>query len=357
MSTIPLYHLLGIHLVTEGLLVSISQQLGKLMLPIIQPVAEYLVQLFERPAQTHPLDIIRFIVIIPTLIIAVYYDLHTRRIANRVWIPMLSIGLALLGLQIIDGNTLRLAPWMLANILFGTGTAYLLYRFGIFGGADFKALTSISILFPVYPYLTVFPLYLPPVAPEPLNIVNLFSLTILSNTALVSAAYPLYLLYINRDELNTVDSALLSCTTKRGTIQDSIDAYGMIIPTWNQQLDEQPFFKRLQTVFGFIRTGVDSQFIQEYADWHNKHVNPVDTITDIDTPYIEQFLQSDANTLESGEQKWRPDETIDASQTYMKTLLNQDQIRYSPGIPFLVPISIGVITALTIGDIMYLLVL
>lgn len=70
-------------------------------------------------------------------------DLETRRVPNRYWIPFLVA-------------VPFLAPWGLTAWLFAAGTAgffYLLWRMGLFGGADAKGLMVVAMLTPRVPEL------------------------------------------------------------------------------------------------------------------------------------------------------------------------------------------------------------
>jgi len=118
--------------------------------------------------------------------VAAYQDIKRREVNDAVW--MLSIPAALsisaceAGLGIID-------PLLLASSLaLALFMGLLLYRFGLYGGADVKALLLIASAYPSYPPDTSLPLW------------RFFPLPLLAAVAaatLLSAAYPISILISN----------------------------------------------------------------------------------------------------------------------------------------------------------------
>ena len=118
--------------------------------------------------------------------IAAWQDIKRREVDDAVWtlsIPAaLSISACEAGLGIID-------PFLLASSLaLALFMGLLLYRFGLYGGADVKALLLIASAYPSYPPDTSLPLW------------RLFPLPLLAAVAaatLLSAAYPISILISN----------------------------------------------------------------------------------------------------------------------------------------------------------------
>ena len=118
--------------------------------------------------------------------VAAYQDIKRREVNDAVW--MLSIPAALsisaceAGLGIID-------PFLLASSLaLALFMGLLLYRFGLYGGADVKALLLIASAYPSYPPDTSLPLWR--FFPLPL-------LAVIAAATLLSAAYPISILISN----------------------------------------------------------------------------------------------------------------------------------------------------------------
>ena len=220
----------------ENIGVSIIQQIHTILLPLLKPVTELLMGIFDTTAQTYPVDILRVLVSIPVLIYAMVSDFNTRRVSNKVWIPLFVFGFLFIILDLVTGKTQILLPWILSNIATGTTLGYILYKTQLFGGADFKAIAGFSVLFPTYPLLITFPLSLPPVAPPPYNVINLFSLTIMSNTVLIAALYPLYL-FVHNTMQNNSKSILIQLTARKDTLSSVGEKHGKILPLWTLDSD------------------------------------------------------------------------------------------------------------------------
>ena len=124
---------------------------------------------------------------LPFLLYSSYSDLKTRRVSNRVWKLMLLSLLGFILYEAVQGGTSYVIR-LLFSFFFIFSLTYLLFRLKIFGGADAKALIVLSILIPVYPALELggqnFPLL--GVSPH-----GLFSLTVLENALLLTAIVPL----------------------------------------------------------------------------------------------------------------------------------------------------------------------
>ncbi|MCH7660635.1 MAG: prepilin peptidase [Euryarchaeota archaeon] len=132
---------------------------------------------------------------VPVLVWAAYCDIQTRRVPNRTWKPLFVLAVVLF---FWDGVASYLAGGLTwAFFAVGAGislfivipASYGFWRFGAFGGADAKALIVLALLFPTYPTYEISS-YLLPLVRTP---TGAFSLTILANTVLVGACYPLVL--------------------------------------------------------------------------------------------------------------------------------------------------------------------
>ncbi len=89
---------------------------------------------------------IRIAICLIMLIIASIMDLKKREISDKVWIVSGSIGIVLF---IIDLNNLDLVFYAISLGITGM-ISYAIYRTGLFGGADAKALIVIALLLPFY---------------------------------------------------------------------------------------------------------------------------------------------------------------------------------------------------------------
>lgn len=193
------------------------------------------------------------------LLVAAVSDIRTRKVRDPLWIALGSIGLVILGWQLVVRQT-DLAGWALlgsaailfyaiflgaplfdedgfhvrpvriglfllaavlflypAGVVYGTGASWpsgvlelysmpvmvvvyqVFYRFHVLhGGADTKALIALTLLVPVYPDAKPFPLFaVDPTFEAVLRTVFPFSLVVWVDAALLSLAVPVGLLIVN----------------------------------------------------------------------------------------------------------------------------------------------------------------
>lgn len=120
-----------------------------------------------------------------------YSDLKRREVPDTVWLVMGASGVLFTCVELFMGT---LAPLqVLKSVLVGVLFAALLYILN-FGGADVKAMISISLLFPAFPSLSIFHLSLPVMQVPP---VDLFLLSMLTNSLLIALVSPLSLFCYN----------------------------------------------------------------------------------------------------------------------------------------------------------------
>jgi preflagellin peptidase FlaK len=138
-------------------------------------------------------DLLR-LVAVPVFAWAARRDVKTRRVPNRAWLPLLVAGVIALAWDawlLADAAGYRRRVFALRVVLslgLVAPLGYVFWRLGGFGGADAKAVITIAVLLPVYPVFYVGGGY--PAHQAPLGV---FSLTVLSNTVLVGLAYPVVL--------------------------------------------------------------------------------------------------------------------------------------------------------------------
>lgn len=120
-----------------------------------------------------------------------YSDVKTREVSDVVWLVMTASGIFFASVELFIGY---LTPFQVFKSLLVAGIfAFLLYILN-FGGADVKAIISISILFPTFPLLSLFHLRLPIMQVPPLDI---FVLSMLTNSLLIALLAPISLLFYN----------------------------------------------------------------------------------------------------------------------------------------------------------------
>jgi archaeal preflagellin peptidase FlaK len=87
------------------------------------------------------------------LISASIMDLRKREVSDKVWVISGIAGLMIIIMEFIDYSIPTLQQHLIYHALSGgiiTPLAYIVYRSGLFGGADAKALIMISLILPFY---------------------------------------------------------------------------------------------------------------------------------------------------------------------------------------------------------------
>ncbi|SDF15375.1 preflagellin peptidase FlaK [Halorubrum xinjiangense] len=319
-------------------------------------------------------DLLRLLVV-PVFAWAAIRDVRTRRLPNRLWPPLYLFGALLLIWEAVslwpfagfDGRVFLLRAAI--SLLFVAPLGYAFWYLGAFGGADAKAMIALAVIFPTFPAYEVGGLVFPLVDTD----IGVFSLTVLTNTVLLGLAYPAGLALRNLVRGEVSSSMFLA----RPVATDSL-------PDRHGRLFEDPD--------GPTRSGLDLDALRMYLRWRGltlaalrrdsdelrdpdsvgetfdptdggTHVGPrtdggraVDAGTDgsagapadLDDPWAaERFLDdidhgaygTDAATLRDG----------------LDVVAREDRVLVSPGMPFVVPMAVGLLVSLTFGDALFAL--
>ncbi len=306
-------------------------------------------------------DLLRLL-IIPVFAWTAWEDYKTRRIPSQIWTPLLVLGVVLLlwdGYHAYTGPPLDFYRFLLAvtiSIGFLVPLSYAFYWFGGFGGADAKAFIIIAVLLPTFPTYTIATYTLPLTQPD----FPIFSLTIVLNAVLVGALYPLAL--FTRNALTGRFSWLMLV---------GLPVHWEAIETTHGKLLESPT--------GINLGGLDLDALRMYLRWRgitlgelrenpDKYRDPTSLPATPNPPtdgaITDSSLQPDGGNYEDpwGADRFLTDISHSAygtSPTQLRTGLDvvttQTTIWISPGIPFILPIFIGLLIAFTYGDIFFTL--
>ncbi|MDY6775230.1 MAG: A24 family peptidase C-terminal domain-containing protein, partial [Halobacteria archaeon] len=247
---------------------------------------------------------------------ASYRDVLERRVRDEVWYPLVVLGLGGLTADLLLLDTQTVAVFAAISLLFGGVFGYFFYRIGAFGGADMKAIVVLSLLFPVYPDFWG----LPVVRSE----AGVFILTVLGNTVVVGALYPLGLLVENILR-HGFSNPVLMVVGRQVKVDDLHTRHGRIL----KLPDESMTF-----------SGTDLDFFRDYVDWRDlKSLSEVDA-SDL---HLREFVN---------ETDWVTDD-IENDEEEMRRILKADKVWITPGIPFILPMTVGLVVALTYGDVVY----
>ncbi|EMA59299.1 A24 family peptidase [Halorubrum lipolyticum] len=305
--------------------------------------------------------------VVPVFAWAALRDVRTRRLPNRLWPPLYAFGALLLVWELaaiwplagFEGT--RFAVRAALSLLFVAPLGYAFWYLGAFGGADAKALIAIAILFPTFPEYAVAGLTLPLVDTQ----LGVFSLTVLTNTVLLALAYPLGL------ALSNLRRGEYSATMffARPVATDSLpDRHGRLF----------------EDDAGTTRNGLDLDALRMYLRWRGAtladlrgdpdRLRDPDTVGETHDPtdggtHVGPRTDGGTATGAEGEpvaaDPWAAERFLDeidhgAYGTDAETLrgglalvARADRVLVSPGMPFVVPMAIGLIVSLTFGDALF----
>ena len=274
-------------------------------------------------------DALRVLAAVPVFAYASYLDIKERRVPHETWYPLGVVGTVALIADVIllDAGTVFI--FAAVSLALGAGFGYGFYYLGTFGGADRYALVVLGFLFPLYPF--VGSPYEPLVVPE----VPLFILSILGNTVLAGVAYPLKLFGENAVRLNTANP-LLMLLAKRVPTDSLHDSFGRVIGT-----DDDVSLRR-SGVFGGGAGVTDIDFVRDYVEWRG--IDSIRETREMDL-LLEDFVE---------ETPWES-EDLEQDAEELLEVAEEDAVWISPGIPFIVPMFVGLLVALTYGDVLFAL--
>ncbi|HDM36166.1 MAG TPA: peptidase A24 [Candidatus Syntrophoarchaeum butanivorans] len=245
---------------------------------------------------------IREVLAIPFLLYACYSDIKWRRVTNKLWIPMIGLGVPFLIVDFIEKGINSILPALISIVLVFL-LVYALYYLGVFGGADAKALISISILIPFYPSLNIFGYHLPFYG---LPIHQIFALSVLGNGVLIGVIIPIALFIHNSisslRERKKPDSIFLSFIGYRKPITELRDAKHLRLLEIHEEKDGS-IYKHYR--FGGIK--IDGELIRQ----------------------LERYLAAG---------------------------MIDEKVWVTPGLPFMVTITLGFLVAIIWGDMIDFLV-
>ncbi len=238
------------------------------------------------------LDILKILFCTPYLLYSCYSDIKTRRVTNRLWLMMLAGGAFFVLYDIMTKGTQYIMLLFLSACLIFV-LVYILFQLGTFGGADAKSLIVISIILPSYPVFSAFGFDFPLNKP----LLDLFSFGILGNAVLLTVVVPLGLAVYNISRMGLhIDNPLYIFIGYKSRISDLADKHIKLI----QSVEEENGYVKFQ----FRRSGVE----------------------------ITEDVISELKTLsEKG--------------------LIKDEVWVTPGLPFMIPITLGFFVAVFYGDI------
>ncbi len=274
-------------------------------------------------------DALRVLAAVPVFAYASYLDIKERRVPHETWYPLGVVGTVALVADVVLRDAGTVFVFATVSLALGAGFGYGFYYLGTFGGADRYALVVLGFLFPLYPFLGS--PYEPLVVPE----APIFVLSILGNTVLAGVAYPLKLFGENAVKRNTANP-LLMLLAKRVPTEALHDQFGRIIGK------DGDVSLRRSGVFGGTDGITDIDFVRDYVEWRG--VDSIRELREMDL-LLEDFVE---------ETPWES-EDLEQDAEGLLEIAEEDAVWISPGIPFIVPMFVGLLVAVVYGDVLFAL--
>ncbi len=250
------------------------------------------------------------------LLYSSWSDYKTREVSNRVWAVYAPIALVL---SLVELLLYTPSDLTLFGVSVGVtvGFALLLFYTGGFGGADSKAFMCIALALPFFPTVLLTPLLSDGLSPLSQMI---FPITILSNSVLVAALSALYLLLRNLVKRATTNQALFEGT-----------------------LSSESIGKKILVLVTGQKFSLDAL----KAKWH---IYPMEDIEEVDA---ESQLKRKLVIVPKDEGR---DEILARLSKASQAGRIGSKVWATPGLPMLIFVTVGLVLALTVGDIVWLLV-
>lgn len=294
-------------------------------------------------------DIVRLFAV-PVFGLIAYRDVKFRRVPDQVWYPLVGLGIVTLA---FDAFQLQAAPTglqreMILQMGIAIGflliIAFVLYVLGIVEVTFARTLAVIGLIYPLVPSDPLFGFDLPLVRPGH----GLLSFTIISNAALIGLLYPVgYLLW----------------NGLRGRFAPVMFAGR---PIDRERVPDHPG-RLLQTNLGFTFRGPDLEAIKAYLRWREVTVSLLaQRETALRTP-IQQSAQNTATEIAGdvvsieADDSWGAEQFLDEGEyvgdiradelrSALDLLAAEEKVWVSANFPFAMPIFIGLIISVTVGD-------
>ncbi len=243
------------------------------------------------------MELLKVLACMPFLLYACYSDIKSRRVVNEVWVAMFGVCYVFI---LYDFMTLGM-PYLIRNLLTFAliyAFVYILFQFGAFGGADAKALMVISLIVPTFPLITLAGASLP-LQGAPLF--DVFAFSVFGNSIILTVVVPVGLFIYN----------LL-----HNPLRESLR-------------------KPLYMLIGY-RTSV--------SGLGKSHIRMIESYKDTDSGIRFSFTRTGTELTS---------DVIAELRGHVRTGKMKDSVWVTPGLPFMIPITAGFITAVVFGDLIF----
>jgi len=251
------------------------------------------------------LDLAALLVTAGVFIAASMSDLKTREISNRFWIVYGPIAGLVFALRML------FAPDLIPILLVSGGAtilvSFLLFQFGVMGGADSKALMCLALALPVAPSFLA-PLWQPPFVFYP------FPIAILVNSFLLSIGSAVFLLARNLTQRASAGRGLF-----QGFERESVLRKALVLLT------------SYKTSFNVLQS--------------KTYLYPAEEVSVIDSKPVRQFHL----VASAAEER---DKMVTGLEGYKEQGLFSDGVWVTPGLPHMVFLTASLLVTVVVGDLM-----
>lgn len=243
-----------------------------------------------------------------TLLYASYRDIRERRVPFRTWYPMLVAGIpftTFFYILLVQGGEWEVAGSLIVLCALFSFLFYLFARFHLFGGADAWALIFCTALVPAFPVVPL--LGIPPL--------SFFPFTVLINAVVLNLFTPIGILVYNVRNGNHAPFPYML----------------LGFPVEGDRISES---------HGFVMEDIT----EEEGVIRRRFVGFRESLSD---------MARGERRVYTVDMRRRPDEYLRERELFRKA----GRVWISYGVPFIVPITLGFVTALLIGDFIFGLLL
>lgn len=257
------------------------------------------------PPVPSSLDLAALLVTVGVFIAASLSDLKTREISNKFWLVYGPIGASVFALRLLY------APDSIPILLVSSGAtivvAFLLFQFGVMGGADSKAMMCLALSLPVAPSFLA-PLWQAPFIFYP------FPIAILVNSFLLSIGSAVFLLAKNLLQRGSVGKSLF-----QGFERESVLRKALVLLT------------AYKTSFNSLQSKV--------------YLYPAEEVAVVDSKPVRQFHL----VASAAEER---DKLVTGLEGYKEQGMFSDGVWVTPGLPHLVFLTASLLVTVVVGDLM-----
>ncbi|MBP1910577.1 A24 family peptidase C-terminal domain-containing protein [Methanolobus bombayensis] len=242
------------------------------------------------------IELLKVLACMPFLLYSCYSDIKTRRVSNDVWFMMFGVGFIFI---MYDLMTYGL-PYLMRNVLsflFIFAFVYILFQLGAFGGADAKILMVISLIIPTFPTIEIGSTSLPV---NGVPFINLFAFSVFGNSVILTVIVPIGLFLYN-----------LIKNPSESLKRPHYMFIGYLTPISKLQ---KGHFRMLDS-YSRTKDGVDFRFTRSGTEITSEVISEL------------KKLQQEGKV--------------------------KDGVWITPGLPFMIPITAGFLTAVIFGDLIF----